>query len=577
MQLDGRSGRVRASLAVVLSAGVLTSLWAWQRLAAGEGVAGEVDVTDQVSIKSDEAPLRASRDRYYVRAIVTNVSEKALAGPLALVIDETGVEDFPVANSDGFLASGKPYLWLVAEGAVLEAGAKSAEVQVKFASEGRLRLGQRREFELSCRVVQISSAGLRDRNREVADASPRPMAPGTPSRSASDRGSDKGSDSSDPKPADKPGASDSSANDPEEVPKDEEDKPGRPGKPRPSDLVDEPLPSEEEVAKVIKIQNAHTRELLKTEGVTSVATSYDKQGNAVIRVGVERAGIAKDLPEKIEGVRVVTLTTGKMRPLWAPPQDKIGSSSGTQSFVPLLGSDVQVRFDRPTPIGVSSLTSILPGFVGTMGARVVDLNGNVYGLSNFHVWADATGFAIGDSLLQPSPGDGGVDPADSIGTLAAFAPIDFTPPLEPSQVDAALCATTADIVGNSTAPGGYGTPSGTTCEAVLGLKVQKIGRTTGHTTGSVVALNVAFPIAYNSGTAFFTEQIEILGTNGPGTFGAGGDSGSLIVTLHSRQPVALLFAGNSVFTEGNPIDLVLEQLGTAMGISGLKIDGPPTP
>jgi hypothetical protein len=50
------------------------------------------------------------------------------------------------------------------------------------------------------------------------------------------------------------------------------------------------------------------------------------------------------------------------------------------------------------------------------------------------------------------------------------------------------------------------------------------------------------------------------------TFSAGGDSGSLIVTNNaSHNPVALLFAGSSSTTIGNPIGLVLSRLGTALG------------
>ncbi len=50
------------------------------------------------------------------------------------------------------------------------------------------------------------------------------------------------------------------------------------------------------------------------------------------------------------------------------------------------------------------------------------------------------------------------------------------------------------------------------------------------------------------------------------TFSAGGDSGSLIVTNDSNhQPVALLFAGSSTTTIGNPIGQVLTQVSNALG------------
>jgi hypothetical protein len=50
------------------------------------------------------------------------------------------------------------------------------------------------------------------------------------------------------------------------------------------------------------------------------------------------------------------------------------------------------------------------------------------------------------------------------------------------------------------------------------------------------------------------------------TFSAGGDSGSLIVTNNaSHNPVALLFAGSSTTTIGNPINEVLSKLSARLG------------
>ena len=63
-------------------------------------------------------------------------------------------------------------------------------------------------------------------------------------------------------------------------------------------------------------------------------------------------------------------------------------------------------------------------------------------------------------------------------------------------------------------------------------------------------------------TVSYTNQVVINSS----TFSAGGDSGSLIVTNNaSHNPVALLFAGSSSSTIGNPIGEVLTKLGTALG------------
>ena len=98
----------------------------------------------------------------------------------------------------------------------------------------------------------------------------------------------------------------------------------------------------------------------------------------------------------------------------------------------------------------------------------------------------------------------------------------------------------------------------------------KYGRTTSQTKGRVTAINVIVNIGYNSGVARFVNQIVIE----PGSFSAGGDSGSLIVTEIKRgnggEPVGLLFAGSSFVTIANPIDAVLDHYGVS--IDG-QVDG----
>ena len=70
-----------------------------------------------------------------------------------------------------------------------------------------------------------------------------------------------------------------------------------------------------------------------------------------------------------------------------------------------------------------------------------------------------------------------------------------------------------------------------------------------------------------SGVARFVGQIVVT----PGSFSAGGDSGSLIVVngkgrdkTDNNKPVALLFAGGLISTIGNPIDAVLTRFGVTI-------------
>jgi len=94
----------------------------------------------------------------------------------------------------------------------------------------------------------------------------------------------------------------------------------------------------------------------------------------------------------------------------------------------------------------------------------------------------------------------------------------------------------------------------------VGHPVAKSGRSTGLTCSTVMATNVTTSVQYQkgcgSGTTFsetFTNQVAVAG----GSFSAPGDSGSLVVTQDTADPVALLFAGSDQDTVGNPVLQVL--------------------
>jgi len=209
------------------------------------------------------------------------------------------------------------------------------------------------------------------------------------------------------------------------------------------------------------------------------------------------------------------------------------------------------RFDRPVPIGVSTGHPDITA--GTLGCRVYR-GGEVFALSNNHVYANENLAKIEDEVIQPGTVDGGALPDDYIGYLEDFEPIVFHPRAN-NTIDAAIASTTVDLVGNATPGDGYGTPSSTPVDATFRMAVQKYGRTTGLTTGTVAYVSVTTRVGYDSGQARFINQIAI----SPGTFSDGGDSGSLIVTDPGKNPVGLLFAGSSSYTIANPINLVLER------------------
>jgi hypothetical protein len=199
---------------------------------------------------------------------------------------------------------------------------------------------------------------------------------------------------------------------------------------------------------------------------------------------------------------------------------------------------------------------------GTLGALITD-GTNQYILSNNHVLGRSGAAQVGDDVSQP----GLIDNNCGIATVVA----DFTgaAALGPSNVDAAVAQLRPGLMDASGFIEDIGVPSSTIVNPSVGLNVAKSGRTTGFTTGSLSSINTSVSVQYQQGcgkgkkfTVTYTGQIVIT----PGTFSAGGDSGSLIVTNNgTHNPVGLLFAGSSSSTIANPIGQVLQRLGAALG------------
>ena len=301
---------------------------------------------------------------------------------------------------------------------------------------------------------------------------------------------------------------------------------------------------------LINVQEKHTEFLLTREGVVGTAVGRDRDGQLAVKVFVKTGAHAAGIPSYLDGVPVAVDVTG--------------------DIVALARSSVvrTARFDRPVPIGVSTGHPNITA--GTISCRVTD-GTNVYALSNNHVYANENRASIGDNVLQPGPYDGGKNPDDAIGTLAAFQTIAFCNPY-PSNcpnntIDAAIARSSTSLLGNATPSDGYGTPRSTPVTPQVNLRVKKYGRTTGLTKGKVYALNATVNVGYDTGTARFVGQIVIT----PGSFSAPGDSGSLIVVnggSDDRKAVGLLFAGSSFVTIANPI-------GSVLSVLGVSIDGPP--
>ena len=89
--------------------------------------------------------------------------------------------------------------------------------------------------------------------------------------------------------------------------------------------------------------------------------------------------------------------------------------------------------------------------------------------------------------------------------------------------------------------------------ATLGTPLQKMGRTTGYTTGQITQLAVTVSVDYGGKIATFRNQLMA------GAMSQGGDSGSAVLDMNQRV-VGLLFAGSNTTAIINPIQLVLDAL-----------------
>jgi Peptidase family S64 len=194
---------------------------------------------------------------------------------------------------------------------------------------------------------------------------------------------------------------------------------------------------------------------------------------------------------------------------------------------------------------------------GTLGSLLTDTSHTLYILSNNHVLARFDQASPGENISQPGLEDNYCQPATIVAHYT-------TAPKLSSNVDAAI----AQLTPGQMSPIGYiegiGTISSVVEAPVLGLAVEKSGRTTRTTTGTIVAINVSLNVGY-----LYTNQIVITSSS-IGSFALQGDSGSLIVTNAScHQPVGLLFAGtfDGSYVIANPVGEVLSKVGAALGRS----------
>jgi hypothetical protein len=304
--------------------------------------------------------------------------------------------------------------------------------------------------------------------------------------------------------------------------------------------------------------------------------------NRIESLDVNKKSDTVDLRKKIEQKNIVAVgisekvskgrNTGKLAvTFYVKKKISPKKLNGNTLIPPTLPASVSGRLAIPTDVVV--LGDIVPEFnvkrkpiepgnsighhminAGTLGALVTDKKNRLYILSNSHVLARSGKGKKGDNIIYPGAFDGGVD-ADLVATLHSFMPFiksnDFV-----NRLDCALGKPLNEKVGELVAEiKGLGLPKGVIAPK-RGMKITKVGRTTGKTVGEIKDVHFRFVCTYDEGLGELGFTDQVLCTR----YTEGGDSGALVLDKKTGKAVGLHFAGangGSVFT---PIDKVLAAL-----------------
>lgn len=349
--------------------------------------------------------------------------------------------------------------------------------------------------------------------------------------------------------------------------------------------------------RIYQAQAEFQAELFEKPNVVGVAAGYKESGGvitdepAVVVLVEQKKPIAalsaqEMVPQTVDSVPTDVYEVGYLQAQQDSPRDR---------FRPVIPAGVSIAHYKVT--------------AGTLGAMVRDrTTGERFVLSNNHVLANSNDALVGDSILQPSPIDGGNDPGDVVAKLERFIPLAFLedpvdepepepepPPTGCDVVDvlvnlsnllAGLSGSQKRIQAVSSSAGGaqaesreniadcaLGRPIDpamfseeirnigvvqTTKPVSLGMSIRKSGRTTGLTESTVTLLNATVNVNYNTSAGKRTGRFSGQVICEP--MSQGGDSGSLIVDGTENAAVGLLFAGSPLATIFTPIDVVLNAL-----------------
>lgn len=243
-----------------------------------------------------------------------------------------------------------------------------------------------------------------------------------------------------------------------------------------------------------------------------------------------------------------------------------------------VGTPIRVRIPPET-----DAPNVNQGSIGTLGALVKDVRPDAnnrtrtYILSCNHVLA--SNGRVPDTARIVSAQFIGKEPLIATPVLADLARLAND---EGNSVDCALALLSGryPVLARPEDPR-LALTSSDPQEPARGMKVKKVGASTGVTSGKIVDVDADLYVNYSFGTFLFERQVIIDGymDDQHGDFALAGDSGSIVFedAEESRRATAMIFAASGRFGVACPITEVLKKLDVSIIIDDRQygeIDAP---
>lgn len=295
--------------------------------------------------------------------------------------------------------------------------------------------------------------------------------------------------------------------------------------------------------------NADFGELRRRNLILSVGYSRHSADDYQLELRVKsKRGAASALGQSIKERYPNNVNVAVLSRITAP----LPEAQSTSEFAKSLQS-------KKTPLVLGSSVSHFDGKTGTLGGFLFDPNdGCKYVLSCNHVFALCNEAKEGDKVLHPGSDDSPSLAANKIGELSSY--VSYLTENTQNGSDSALARLDDHInVSGNIIPDGMSNSGELVLPLVNGYPVEgavveKVGRTTGHTKGTVnsvsldnveVEYNVVVKGRSHKRTYVFDNVIEIKSHDRKTPFSLRGDSGSLVYSRIGEKlyGLGMVFAG----------------------------------